>query len=102
MQSLTNSIELTIVRQMVTNVVKPMERTYQAITRVKVFSPEIANIIEADVFISAESNMKDNAMVSYHLLYRGQSPLHDMRWKLGELGRSLMFFKDRVCRNKPE
>ena len=41
MQSLTNSIEATIALQEVTNVVKPIEATYQAATQVKVLSPEI-------------------------------------------------------------
>ena len=65
MQSLTNSIEPTIALQEVTNVMKPMEGTYQAATQVKVLSPEILDIIEVDVFHCAEDSMKDDAMVSY-------------------------------------
>ena len=93
MQRLTASIEPTIALQTVTDVVKPMEGTYQAATRVKVLSSVIFNIVEADVFHCAESSMKGNAMVSYHLLYRSLSPWHGMKWKLGELGRSSEFLK---------
>ncbi|CAM9149187.1 unnamed protein product [Choristocarpus tenellus] len=50
---------------------KPIEATYQAATQVKVLSPEISDIIEADVFHCAESCMKGDAMVSHHSLYRG-------------------------------
>jgi hypothetical protein len=59
MQSLTNSIEATIALQEVTNVVKPIEATYQAATQVKVLSPEIRHIIEVDVLLSAEDSIND-------------------------------------------
>ena len=74
MQSLTSSIEPTIALQEVTNVMKPVEGTYQAATQVKVLSPEILNIIEADVFHCTEGSMKGDDMVSHHSLYRGLSP----------------------------
>lgn len=93
-QSLTNSIEPTNALHEVTSVMKPLEGTYQAATQVKVLSPEIPEIIEADVFHSAEGNMKDGDMVSHHSLYRGPSPWHDMRWNLCKLGRSSMFSKE--------
>lgn len=96
MQSLTNSIEATIALQEVTNVVKPIEATYQAATQVKVLSPVITNIIEANVFHCAEGSMKDDTMVSHHSLYRGPSPWHDMRWNLRKLGRSSVFSKEYV------
>jgi len=96
MQRLTPSIEPTIARQAVTNVVKPVEGTYQAATQVKVLSPEIFDIVDADVFHYAESNTKDDVMVSRHLVYRGLSPWHGMRWKLNELGRSSVFSKEYV------
>ena len=92
MQSLTNSIEPTTARQAVTNAVKPVEGTYQAATQVKVLSPVILHIIEADVFHATESSMKGDTLVSHHSLYRGLSPWHGMRWKLSELGRALVFF----------
>ncbi len=92
-QRLTTRIEPTIARQAVTNVVKPMEGTYQAATQVKVLSPEIFNIVEADVFHCAESSMKDDTLVSHHSLYRGLSPWHGVKWKLDELGRSSMSLK---------
>ena len=91
MQRLTISIEPTIARQAVTNVVKPMEGTEQAATQVKVLSPEIVNIVEVDVLRYAEDSMKGDAMVSRHSLYRGLSPWHVLRWKLSELGRSSVF-----------
>ena len=104
MQSLTNSIEATIALQEVTNVVKPVEVTYQATTQVKVLSPEIIKIIEADVFHCAEGNMKGDIMVSHHSLYRGQSPWHVMRWILCKLGRSSVFSKEyvRTSQNRRE
>jgi len=94
MQSLTSSIEPTIALQEVTNVMKPVEGTYQAATQVKVLSPEMYDIIEADVFHYAEGSMKDDTMVSHHSLYRGRSPWHDMRWSLRKLGRSSVFSKE--------
>lgn len=94
MQSLTNSIEATIALQEVTNVVKPIEATYQAATQVKVLSPVITNIIEADVLHCTEGSMKGDVMVSHHSLYRGLSPWHDMRWSLRKLGRSSVFSKE--------
>jgi hypothetical protein len=94
MQSLTNSIEATIALQEVTNVVKPIEATYQATTQVKVLSPEIHHIIEADVFHSAEGSMRNDIMVSHYSLYRGLSPWHDMRWNLRKLGRSSVFSEE--------
>ena len=73
---------------------KPIEATYQAATQVKVLSPEISNIIEADVLHKTEGSMKGGAMVSHHSLYRGPSPWHDMRWSLRKLGRSSVFLKE--------
>lgn len=96
MQSLTSSIEATIASQEVTNVMKPVEVTYQATTQVKVLSPEIVNIIEVDVVHCTEDSMKGDAMVSHHSLYRDQSPWHDMRWSLSKLGRSSVFLKEYV------
>lgn len=94
MQRLTTSIEVTIALHEVTSVMKPIEATYQAATQVKVLSPEILNIIEADVFHCAEGSMKNDIMVSHNSLYRGLSPWHDMRWSLRKLGRSSVFSKE--------
>jgi hypothetical protein len=88
MQRLTTSVEATTALKEVTNLMKPVGATYQAATQVKVLSPEISDIIEADVFHCTEGCMKDGAMVSHHSLYRGLSPWHDMRWSLRKLGRS--------------
>jgi hypothetical protein len=93
-QSLTNSVEPTIALQEVTSAMEPVEGTHQAATQVKVLSPEMNDIIEADVFHSAEGSMKGDYMVSYHSLYRGRSPWHGMRWNLCKLGRSSMFSKE--------
>ena len=75
---------------------KLIEGTYQAATQVKVLSPEILDIIEADVFHCAEGCMKGDDIVSHHSLYRGLSPWHDMKWILRELGRSSVFSKEYV------
>lgn len=96
MQRLTTSIERSVTQQMVTNVVKLTEGTYQAATQVKVLSPEIYNVIEADVLHETESSMKDDVMVSHHSLYRGQRPWHDRKWRLRELGRSSVSLKEYV------
>ena len=94
MQRLTTSIEATIALQEVTNVMKPIEATYQAATQVKVLSPEIYDIIEADVLRYTEGSMNGDAMVSHYSLYRGRSPWHGMRWSLCKLGRSSVFLKE--------
>ena len=91
MQRLTTGIEPTIARQAVTNAVKPIGGTYQAVTQVKVLSPEMINMVEVDAFHGAEDRTKDGAMVSQHSLYRGLRPWHDTSWKLCELGRSSVF-----------
>jgi len=93
MQRLTTGIEPTIALQTVTDAVKPVEGTYQAATQVKVLSPVINNVVEADVFHCTESSTKGDAKVSCHLLYRGLRPWHGMRWKLSELGRFSVFLK---------
>jgi hypothetical protein len=102
MQRLTISIEPTIARQAVTNVVKPLEGTEQAATQVKVLSPEIFNIVEVDVFHDAEDSMKGDVMVSRHSLYRGLSPWHALRWKLSELGRSSVFLRMRYAKTSQQ
>jgi len=104
MQSLTNSIEATIALQEVTNVMKPIEATYQAATQVKVLSPEMHHNIEADVLGFTEGSMKGDALVSHHSLYRGLRPWHAMRWSLRKLGRSFAFSKEyaRTSQNRRE
>ena len=88
--NLTTSIEATTALEEVTNLMKPVGTTYQAPTKVKVLSSEMNDNVEADVFLIAEGSMKVGAMVSHHSLYRGLSPLQDMRWSLRKLGRSSM------------
>jgi len=71
---------------------------------VKVLSSEIFNNIEADVLDHAEGSMRGSAMVSYHSLYRGLRPCHDMRWIVCKLGRSSVFSKEyvRTSQNRRE
>jgi len=92
-QRLATSVEPTAALQEVTNVVKPAEGRCQAATQVKVLSPVMYNVVEADVFHCAESSTKGDAKASHHSLYRGLSPWHGMKWKLSELGRSSVFRK---------
>ena len=93
MQRLTTSIEATTALKEVTSLMKPVGVTYQAAMQVKVLSPEILDIIEADVFQRTEGSMKDGVMVSHHSLYRGRRPWHGMKWMLRELGRSSVFLR---------
>ena len=44
----------------------------------------------------AEGSMNGGVKVSYHSLYRGQSPGHGMRWSLRKLGRSSVFSEEYV------
>ena len=90
-QSLTSSLEQTIMLRKVTSVVKLMEWTTQGTTQVKVLSSEISDIIEVDTFHKVEDSMKGNDKVSYHSLYRDRRPCHVLRWILNELGRSFAF-----------
>jgi hypothetical protein len=63
-----------------TNQAELKRRMYQAVTKVNVLSSVISNVVEVDAFILAENNMKDSAMASCHLLYRGLRQWHDTRW----------------------
>ena len=92
-QRLATSVERTITSCKVTNMMKLMERTSQAATQVKVLSPEIFNMMEADVFHVTESKMNSGYMASRYSLCRGLRPWHVVRWKLCELGRSTVFPK---------
>lgn len=88
---LTTNVEQTITVCKVTNILKLMEWTSQATTQVKVLSSEIYHVIEADIFALYGRQQESNVLVSYSSLYRSQSPLHVMIWKLCELGRSITF-----------
>ena len=91
MQRLATSIEPTATLGMVTDSMKLAEGTYQAATQVKGLSPEILNVVEADVFHFNGKQHRNDAMASHILLYRGRRPWHGMKWKLHELGRSVLF-----------
>lgn len=79
---------------MVTNAMKPVWRTTQAVTQVKVLSSEMLLIIEADTLHDVVEGSKNNSdKTSYYFLYRGLRPWHVLRWNLGELGRSIVLLK---------
>jgi len=71
---------------------KPTLGRYQTATQVKVFSPVITNIKEADSVHLLEGSIIcfDNAR--NRLLFRGLSPQYDIEWKLQKPGRALTFF----------
>jgi hypothetical protein len=75
----------------VTNQVKPGVGKYQAATRVKVLSPVITNVEEADSFHVLEGRIICIAKARDGLLLRGLSPWHDTAWKHQELGRTMSF-----------
>jgi len=78
---------------------KPQARKHQTATQVKVLSPEIINVIEADGFHLSEGNKIDFAMVRNLSLYRGLSPQYGVEWKSQELGRSKQFSRKRIFTN---
>ena len=67
---------------------KPLEGSSQTATQVKVLSPVIFNVIEADGLRTSEGNKRGFTMVRAFFLFRGLSPRYDYEWKLRELGRS--------------
>jgi hypothetical protein len=78
---------------------KPQDRKHQTATQVKVLSPEITLIIEADVVHKSEGNKIDFAMVRNLFLYRGLSPQYGVEWKSQKLGRSKQFSRERIFAN---
>jgi hypothetical protein len=91
MQRLATSIELISTVGMVTDSLKLLGGTYQAATQVKGLSPEIFNVVEADVFHDNGKQHRNDEMASHILLCRGLRPWHGMKWKVHELGRSALF-----------
>lgn len=78
---------------------KPQARKHQTATQVKVLSPEITLIIEADDFHLSEGNKVDFEMVRNLSLYRGLSPQYGVEWKSQKLGRSKQFSRERIFAN---
>lgn len=92
-QRIANSVELNLMQQEITNVVKLKGRTMQTATQVKGLSFEITNIIEADIVTKMEGSKCDSVKGELSSLYRSQRPWYALRWNLCELGRSLFFQK---------
>lgn len=78
---------------------KPQDRKHQTVTQVKVLSPEITLIIEADGFHFPEGNKVDFEMVRNLSLYRGLSPQYGVEWESQKLGRSKQFSRERIFTN---
>jgi hypothetical protein len=90
------SSELNSTCREATNCVKLEGWMYQATTQVKVLSPEIIVIVEVDAVHLCGRQYCLSVKASEKQLYRGLSPLHDTRWKIGELGRTSEFFDREV------
>ena len=78
---------------------KPQDRKRQTATQVKVLSPVIILIIEADGFHFPEGNKMDFEMVRNLSLYRGLSPQYGVERKSQKLGRSKQFSRERISAN---
>ena len=78
---------------------KPQERIHQTATQVKVLSPEISHVIEADGFHFPEGNKVDFVLVRNLSLYRGLSPQYGVEGKSQKLGRSKQFSRERIFAN---
>ena len=78
MQSVASSIEPNSTQQEVTNVVKLEGGTRQAVTQVKELSPEIDDIIEADIVRGIEGSKWDSIKGELSPLYRGRRPQHGL------------------------
>lgn len=81
---------------------KPPEGMYQTATKVKVLSPEITNIEEADSFHELEGSMSYTAMARSSSLFRGLRPWYGTERKLSEPGRPVLFPRERIPGNNPE
>ena len=66
---------------------KPAEGMHQTATQVKVLSPVIFNVREADSFHLLEGSMIDSDLVRDESFFRGLSPWYDVERRLQELGR---------------
>ena len=91
MQRLAISVELNLMQQEVTNVVKLKGGTRQTATQVKGLSSEISDIVEADTFHCVEGSKWDSVNGKLSSLYRSLRPWYVLRWNLRKLGRSMSF-----------
>jgi len=81
---------------------KPPEGMYQTATKVKVLSPEIINIEEADSFHLLEGSMNYTAMARSGSLFRGLGPWYGTERKLSEPGRPALFLQRQIPGNNLE
>jgi hypothetical protein len=79
-----------------TKQMKPPEGKYQTATQVKVLSPEIFNVGEADSVHLLEGSIVHLAKARDVLLSRGLSPWYGIEGRLQELGRSRAFPDNRI------
>ena len=81
---------------------EPPEGMYQTATEVKVLSPEITNIGEADSVHKLEGSMSCTAMARYSVLFRGLRPWYGTERKLSEPGRPVLFLEKQIPGNNLE
>jgi hypothetical protein len=81
---------------------EPPEGMYQTATQVKVLSPEITNIGEADSVHKLEGSMSYTAMARYSVLFRGLRPWYGTERKLSEPGRPVLFLQGQIPGNNLE
>lgn len=81
---------------------KPPEGMYQTATKVKVLSPEIINIEEADSLHLLEGSMNYTAMARSGSLFRGLRPWYGTERKLSEPGRPVLFLQRQIPGNNLE
>jgi len=86
----------------VTKQMKPSEGMYQTATKVRVLSPEIFNIEEADSFHLLEGCINCTVMARGSLLFRGLRPWYGTERKLSEPGRPVQFLPEQIPGNNPE
>jgi len=81
---------------------EPPEGMCQTATKVKVLSPEITNIEEADSVHELEGSMSYTAMARYNLLFRGLRPWYGTERKLSEPGRPVLLLERQIPGNNLE
>jgi hypothetical protein len=86
----------------VTNQMESTKGKYQTATQVKVLSPVIFNVKNADSFHMLEGCMNYLDKVRDSLILRGLSPWYDIEWKLQELGRPKILPIKGIFADNPE
>jgi hypothetical protein len=81
---------------------KPPAGMCQTATKVKVLSPEIFDIEEADSFHLLEGCKSCTAMARCGLLFRGLRPWYGTERKLSEPGRPVQFLREQIPGNNLE